>query len=231
MYPKYRIILTVIISAVIFLTSCINSTITNIDDSLVYNPEFSIPLGYDTLSFEQMEEEILVLDLPIDTAALPDSFPILQYNDFFYYFSDTLSQTFITALDFSNIVNDTYVIKQATIRLNFSNGFPNKIGFKLEFEAQNNLPLFTLFEDDRPLVVEAAELDSEGDVVAPFLLYKYDIPLSEEQISLLSDARYISTTINIYPPSDEVELVKFYPDYDIGFQVGIRIEIEQTIDE
>jgi hypothetical protein len=90
----------------------------------------------------------------------------------------------------------------------------------------------SLFTEDQTNIVEGAQVDSEGKMVTPGN-FDDDIELDKTKTQHLLDSEYLyfystlsTSDSDLSPPSQ----VKFYDDYSLNIDLGIRTDVSVNID-
>jgi hypothetical protein len=207
----------------LLLTSCIDKDAGDIDPSLVYDAEFSIPLGDSLLQAYQFVDTTALVPLP-DTADM-DTVEWFLYDGVFYYSPGVLIHRSETPLSLSDFITDTSEIVSLTFRINAVNRVPARMRLQLYFTDAGRQVLDSLFSDG-PLQLEAAAVDGRGEVTAPAELWKKDVVFSPSQIALLEQMEYALQEYTLVLPVSADDSIPFYSDQEVWLQMGVRVGVK-----
>ena len=115
-YFQIRIILFL---SVLTFNSCIDKNATDIDPSIIYDAEFSLPLGADTLFMEQLVQTVTLVEIP--PGVDKDTVKYFLYDSVYYYSPGTLSDSILAPLNLAAFKNDTAEITSLMFRINAAN--------------------------------------------------------------------------------------------------------------
>lgn len=226
-----------IISIIIIITSfvsCIDENITNISESVEINSSYSLPVGdviYSINDYFDLLDSLNMDTLQLDTLQL-DSLRSLFHGD--VEFEDTVYvnvkyavDTLITReFDFSTLSDDLDKIKAVTFALIIDNDFPTETRAQVYFTDESMIIIDSLFSDG-PLVILPPDLDNNGIPVdkPPDIGY---YPVSDYLIGQgnLENVRYILIYGYVKTTRLDVDIAKFYSDYDLYIHIGARVELE-----
>lgn len=202
----------------VLLYSCYDKDILNIENKIVFTPEYAVPVGSDSFIMEDIVTAASFDTIPADSSHWHDSI-IFQYNDRYYYlppdawFDTVLVKEFNFAQIQEWLDRATYLM----FRLNLQNAIPGNVVSQIEFLNINNDPLFSLFNDPGLHV-------PPGDVETPAILQE-DVYLSEEEMDMLKSVVRIRIYFRIY--IDDISSgVSYYPDQNFILQLGLRVGLE-----
>ncbi len=221
-YFQIRIILFL---SVLAFNSCIDENATDIDPTIIYDAEFSLPLGSDTLLMEQLVQTVSLIQIP-DTVD-KDSVQYFLYDSVYYYSPGTLSDSISTPLNLAAFENDTAEITSLMFRINAANFIPAEFLVQLYFADSNKLILDSLYEDD-PFRLDPAQTDEYGNVIGSWEILKDDY-LPPEKIEKISDMTNVILSSTMIIPDSSTGSIPFYPDQSLWIQVGIRVRLKITI--
>lgn len=127
--------------------------------------------------------------------------------------------------DFKNQAEE---IQTVMFRLITENGFPVKLGTQIRALDENNIVLFTLFDQPQDLI-DPAPVNSEGIVTSSTKNIK-DITLNEAQVDLLDRVKKFI----IYGEASSTNYqngvyVKFFDYYKINLKLGVQVHLKTTI--
>ncbi len=227
---KIGIISIIIISVAFF--SCIDENITNISESVEINSSYSLPIGeviYSINDYFELLDSLNLDTLQLDTLQL-DSLRALfpgdvEFDDTVYvnikYAVDTL---IMKEFDFSTLGEDLEKIKAITFVLIIDNDFPTETRAQVYLSDESMTSIDSIFRDG-PLVILPPDLDNNGIPVdnPPDIGY---YPVSDSIIRNLASIRNIIIYGYVKTTRLDVDIAKFYSDYDLYIHIGARIELE-----
>jgi hypothetical protein len=216
---------SIALSAGLLLVSCIDKDAGDIDPSLVYDAEFSLPLGDSLLTASQFVDTVSLVRLP--DAVDKDTVSWFLYDGIFYFSPGELHYRHETALSLSDFITDTSEITSLTFRINAVNHVPARMTLQLYFADANRVILDSLFSEE-PLVLEAAATVAGGEVNAPYELWKKDVPFTEKMLGELRRMAYAIEEYRLIVPVSGVDSIPFYSDQELWLQMGIRVGLKIT---
>jgi len=223
-YFQIRIILFL---SVLTFNSCIDKNATDIDPSIIYDAEFSLPLGADTLFMEQLVQTVTLVEIP--PGVDKDTVKYFLYDSVYYYSPGTLSDSILAPLNLAAFKNDTAEITSLMFRINAVNLIPAEFLVQLYFADSNKAILDSLY-DDGPFSLDPAQIDDSGNVIASWGVMKDDY-LTPEKIDKLGDMRNVILSSQMIIPDSSTDTVPpFFHDQYLWIQVGIRVKLKMTID-
>ncbi len=223
--------LSCIIFNILFI-SCIDENITNISESIEINSSYSLPIGdvlYSINDYFDLLDSLGLDTLELDTLQL-DSLRALYpgyvgYEDTVYvnikYAVDTLLRK---QFDFSSLGDDLDKIKAITFVLIIDNEFPTETHAQVYLADESMAFIDSIFSDG-PLVILRPDLDNNGIPVdkPPDIRY---YPVSESIIENLASINNIMIYGYVETLRSDVDISKFYSDYELYIHIGVRIELE-----
>ncbi len=231
---KLKIGIIAIIIIIVSFFSCIDENITNISESVEINSSYSLPVGninYSINDYFNLLDSLNMDTLQLDTLQL-DSLRSLFHGDI--EFDDTVYvnikyavDTLITReFDFSTLSDDLDKIKAVTFVLIIDDDFPTETHAQVYFADESMVLIDSLFSDG-PLVILPPDLDNNGIPIdnPPDIEY---YPVSDYLIrdGHLEDVRYILIYGYVRTTRLDVDIAKFYSDYDLYIHIGARVELE-----
>ncbi len=213
----------VVVAVMLFLPSCIDKDAGDIDPSLVYDAEFSLPLGDSLLQASQFVDTTALVPLP-DTVDR-DTVQWFLYDGVFYYSPGVLTYRSETPLSFSDFITDTSEIVSLTFRINAVNRVPARMRLQLYFADAGRQVLDSLFSDG-PLQLEAAAVDGRGEVTAPAELWKKDVVFLPSQIALLEQMEYALQEYTLVLPVPADDSIPLFSDQEVWLQMGVRVGVK-----
>jgi hypothetical protein len=115
-------------------------------------------------------------------------------------------------------------IESLMFRINVNNGFPVELLAQVTLLDSNYIPLFSLLNTPQQVVESASINTLTGRVTTPTRKIT-DILLNEQQLQLISQARYV----HLYGLSNSKngtsgQIVKIYDDYVIDLKLGMQVQ-------
>ncbi len=211
----------------IFCLSCIDKSVENINNSVFFNPTYSLPIG--PVQFTAKDIINSSGFKLIDTSKVSDTTGYFWYDSAFYndnygYFDTVILIDFT----FSSISDKLDETKSLMIRLNITNGFPTNLFTQMYFGDANNLVIDSLFTNGF-LKIPSADVNDNGEVANPFLLRNFDTYLSQGKIQTLKKVQYVHLFIRVVTKKRNGSYVKLYPTYTIRTDIAIRIELYMNL--
>ena len=222
-YHQFRIILLLSVFA---FNCCIDKNATDIESTIEYQADFSLPVGVDTITLGQLVQTVSLV--PIPDKVDKDTVKYFLYDSVYYYSPGTLTDSITAALNLTAFENDTAEITSLMFRINASNFIPAEFMVQLYFADSHNVIIDSLY-DDGPFRLDPAQTDDSGNVIASWEVMKDD-HLSPQKIEKLTDMKsVILSSTMIIPDSSNDPVIPFYPDQSLWIQVGIRVGLKMTI--
>ena len=210
------------------LFSCVDDNYNDIDTSLIYDAEASLPLG----NTNPMLSEILdTIDLiPIPEWVDKDKASFFLYDSVYYYSPGRINVSTSAYFLLDPFQNDTIEISSLMFRTNVINGIPAEIDLQLYFTDSTGTVLDSLYSTG-PLRIEPAIVDSIGNVTASYEISELDNYLSDDKIDSISNSQNIEVSAVIIIPDSSQGTVAFTSSQEIYIQVGIRVEFKIIISD
>jgi len=221
----YRQFLIFLFLSVLAFNSCIDDNFTDIDPTVVYDAEFSLPLGADTLLMEQLVQSVSLVEIPTDVDK--DTVPYFLYDSVYYYSPGTLSDSITLPLILTAFENETAEITSLMFRINMANLIPAEFLIQVYF-ADSNLAILDSLYEDGPFSLDPAQTDEYGNVIASWEVM-IDEYLSPGKFEVLTDMTNVILSSQMIIPDSSTDSVPFYPDQSLWMQVGIRVGLKMTI--
>lgn len=207
-YKLLFVLLMIIISS-----SCIKEDFSKINESFQWNPEFSAPVGYKTLTLKYNYTGF-------DSTQLDYDF-ITQFPDWaieeFIILQDTVN------FDFSSSFDETEYIEKLLFRLNSWNSFPVNTDFNLYFAESSYVIV-----DSINVSLEPGEVNNEGEVILAAKKTQ-DFTFEKNRIENLGNVNFIILIGEINNFQPDTSFLKYYPDYFIKFQLGVQAKLSIEI--
>ena len=198
---------------IIISSSCVKEDFSKINESFQWNPEFSAPVGYKTLT--------LTNNYPgFDSTQLDYDF-ITQFPDWaieeFIILQDTVN------FDFSSSFDETEYIEKLLFRLNSWNSFPVNTDFNLYFAESSYVIV-----DSINVSLEPGEVNNEGEVIL-VATKTQDFTFEKNRIENLGNVNFIILIGEINNFQPDTSFLKYYPDCFIKFQLGVQAKLNIEI--
>ena len=126
-------------------------------------------------------------------------------------------------IDFS--LSDIDELTSASFRINVLNGFPMGATMQLYFVNENFMILDSLLGHSQNRLIEAAEVDNNGQVIAP-TKRATDETFEGARMQHLFDARKILIKAIIQTTDAPSSMVEVYDNYILDFKIGVRTKIK-----
>lgn len=204
---------------IILFSSCLedNFTDVSIDNSIKWEPNWSVPVGEASMTVENYFN------------ALPyiDSFPI---DTFFVYFEDSLYRLNLPQIvieedvDFSlsELSTDPSGILFLRIKTIAENSFPASVKNQIYFYSGSGVLIDSLFES--PETLNPGVVDSENNRVSPSkAIFKVELDTTRIDNIFRTDFFRIKSAIQI--STDDMEAVTFKESYDIHVKMGLQARL------
>ena len=215
----------VVTGVTLLLVSCIDKDFDDIDPSLVYDAEFSLPVG-DTLLVTGDFVHTASL-IPVPDSVDRDTVTWFLYEDVFYFSPGTLHDRAETPLSLSGFFTDTSEIVSLTFRINVVNRIPARMAVQVYFTDAGRVVLDSLFPEG-PFVVQPAPVKN-GEVTGTWEKWKTDIPFSQDQIDKLRQVQYALRDAWLYIPDSSHDSIPFFHDQPLWLQMGVRAGVKISL--
>ncbi len=207
-------------------SACVDENLTNISEMVHFTPTYSLPVGTVSYSINDYFESIIETIDNIDTL-IQGPYGYVEYED------DTLPNILEYVerrddkeFDFSTISDQIDNVTYLMFRINLTNGFATEASTQVYFAGAGMNITDSLFREG-PRLIPPGDTNEEGVIVNNYT-DQIDIELAENQINNLPNVRYIIITGKVYTVSNDRKIAKFYREYSINVQIGIRVGLEMT---
>lgn len=226
-----RTILLGLFMLLLSLNSCVDKDLTNFGESVYVHPEYSVPVGNETIYMEDIVEDYFadLIEIP-DTLLSNDTLSVFHYDSVFYYNPFILEFEDEHTFDFSSMADRTEYITSAMIRTNCINGIPARFKFQVYLFDRSWLIIDSVYKDG-PMIIDQAETDSLGQVIKPHELWKHDTYLSKEIINRLPDVYYIYSTLSVEIENFSATYIQYLKKQQFWSQLGLRIKLDIPLHE
>ena len=217
----YRQFLAFLFLSVLAFNSCIDDNFTDIDTSITYDTDASLPLGNVSLLMESFMDTIILVPIPDDDTTL-----FFLYDSVYYYSPGKIKLSTSGYFSLAPFENDTVKITSLMFRTNAVNGIPAEIDHQLYFANADSIVIDSLYSLG-PMKIEPAPTDDDGNVTQPYEIWEEDSPpFSEEMIDKISETQYIFLSAELIIPDSQHDTIPFYSSQDIWIQIGIRVGLK-----
>jgi len=217
----HRTIWLVLLIATLAFPACVDDNFTDIDTSITYDANFSLPLGNSNPTLGDFLDTINLIPIPpwVDR----DTVSFFLYDSIYYYSPGRITLTVSGYFSLDPFENDTVQITSLMFRNNAVNAIPAQFDQQLYFTDSTGAIIDSLYSV--PLTIEPALIDSEGNVTATYEIWKFDTYLSEDMINNISNTYNVRISTEFIIPDSSQGTVPFYSSQEIWMQVGIRVGI------
>lgn len=224
-----KIFLVVII--VIFLSGCIDKDLGNINNTLNYTPEYSLPIGNDTIVMSEMVEEYFgdLIFWP-DTNLIPDTAFVLYYNSKFYTGVQTFEFVGEMPLNFTAFTENVDYATSLMLRVNSVNNIPAR-AFTQYYLLDVSHNIIDSIYHNGPLEIPSAEVDSTGRVIKTGEVWKSDVYVDTNTLSRLADVYYLRSVSRIELVNYNIKNIQYLADQKIWLQLAFRIKLDIPLHE
>ena len=216
----YRQFLAFLFLSVLAFNSCIDDNFTDIDTSITYDTDASLPLGNVSLLMESFMDTIILVPIPDDDTTL-----FFLYDSVYYYSPGKIKLSTSGYFSLAPFENDTVKITSLMFRTNAVNGIPAEIDHQLYFADTSNTIIDSLYSTG-PMRIEPAPTDDEGNVTGTYEIWKVENDLSPAMIDKISETQYIFLSAELIIPDSQHDTIPFYSSQDIWIQIGIRVGLK-----
>ncbi|MDX2445081.1 MAG: hypothetical protein QNK30_14895 [Bacteroidales bacterium] len=224
----FRQIQFLLLLGIITFSACVDDNYNDIDTSLIYDAEASLPLG----NTNPMLSEILdTIDLiPIPDWVDKDKASFFLYDSVYYYSPGRIKVSTSGYFSLDPFQNDTIEITSLMFRTNAINGIPAEIDLQLYFTDSTGSVIDSLYSTG-PLRIEPAVVDSVGNVTATYEIWELDNYFSDDKIDSISNSQYIEVKAEVIIPDSSQGTIAFTSSQEIWIQVGIWVGFKIVISD
>lgn len=215
----------------LLLISCYDKNAFNVQETVFYSPEYSIPIGQLDVPLEDVINELGydLTEIP-DTTGLPDTIPIFIYDGKVYENPVLLHYVTVESLDLSSVsANQAYVVTMM-LRSNIVNEVPGELDITVQFLDEQQSFVGNLCRDCQ-FTIPPAQTDEEGNLIEPGVLLKHDIFFTEEEVELIDVIRYARIIALLDVKNLKGEAVKYFPGQKFAIQMGLRAKFNIPLHE
>ena len=216
---KYISIIMLILSGF----SCTKNLNKTINNDILYRPEYSLPIGPLNYTLNDIMPKV-VLGFPVDTSLIPDTIPLITYDDIIFPDPFGHNATFLVPYDFSTLTSQANQIKSLMFRVNYVNEMPTYSDLQVYFMNSTGAILDSLY-NDALFRLEAADIDQDGNVIQ-YYNGQNDTYLDSVKIRHLVNSQFLRINMFIATNRTDQKVVRFYSDMEIRLQFAIRAKLE-----
>ena len=218
----HRTLWLVLMIVTFAFNACVDDNFNDIDTSITYDANFSLPLGNSAPTIGEFLDTINLIPIPdwVDK----DKASFFLYDSVYYYSPGRINVSTEGYFSLDPFQNDTIEITSLMFRTNVVNGIPAEIDLQLFFIDSTGMVIDSLYSTG-PLRIQPAIVDSLGNVTATYEIWELDNYLSDDKIDDISDSQYIEVRTEIIIPDSSEGTVAFSSTQEIWIQVGIRVGI------
>lgn len=188
----------------ILLVACVKNDYTQISTRIVWNPNFSVPLGKSYFSASDLT--------PVNGVNFFD-----VNNTFFV--ADTIP------FDFSELFINTESINYVMFRTYVENGFPAKLSAQAYFIDGANSIVDSVYADG-PILLSAADVDSEGNLLSTIEITT-DEYRSDSGVDILEGVRKVWIKVWVYDFDPGGLSLDDLEEYFIKLEIGFQTDVEK----
>jgi hypothetical protein len=204
---------------IVLLSSCLEDNFTDIslDDSIQWEPNWSVPVGEASMTVENY----------FNSLAYIDSFPI---DTFFVYFEDSLYRLDVPVIEteeeidfsLSELASAPSNILYLKIKVITENSFPASVKNQVYFYGENGVLIDSLFSSSETL--KPGTIDAENARVVPSReITEVEIDTTRIDNIFQTDQLRIKSAIQLSP--DDMKAVTFKESYDIHIKMGLQARL------
>jgi hypothetical protein len=198
-------------------TITFNKTTTNFDQALNIGPSM-INYSLSSVSNPAGKANNFVTDSSKLDVFLDLELP-LELKTSLLEFVDTMD------MDLSDLTKNTDKIKSATIHSSFENGMPFDLSMQAILTDLNYNSVDTLFTDSDQPVISSGPINSAGKVSST-TKKDIDVFFDSSRTGKLKKVKYVIVKGSIITSNHGADFVKFYSDYLLKMNFGIKTELE-----
>lgn len=207
----------IVISIMIISLSCVDDAPSDFDNpDSNWNPNFSFPAGYTSLSMSEESGFDMTLFNDLDNSGFPDWIDEID-----------VPMSYTMPFDMQEIDEFSEEIVSIMFRLNTYNGFPTIARGQVYFLDLYYRVVDSMFVDG-PLNMEAGRVEGDGQTINP-THDQNDVIFDQDKINDLANVRYILIEGAILNLSLDSTLIDYYPDYSLELQLGVQAELNMSL--
>lgn len=214
-----RIFIPVLV--LLLCAGCFEESITTVSDSILINSSYSLPIGEVRYDINEYFEALDTIQ-----GSWPDS---VAYNDTIYpNVLHVVEKIDLKQFEFAAHGGSSNKIRSVMFRLIIKNGYPTEARAQIYFTF-NQTVVDSMFENGKE-IIPPGQIDQDGIVVSPSIVHKdiYASPTTIDNIGYYTNIEIHGEVLTTRP---DIDIVKFYPEYEFRIHIGARIGIEYNINE
>lgn len=219
----FRQFLVFLFLSVLAFSSCIDDNFTDIDTSITYEADASLPLGNSFPLLGELLDTINLVEIP--DWVNKDTVSFFLYDSIYYYSPGKIKFTTTGYFALNPFENDTVKITSLMFRTNIVNAIPAEVDQQLYFTDTSNTVIDSLYSAG-PLEIQPALSDTAGNIIATWELLKNDIYLSDEMIDTIMNTQHIVLSAELIIPDSSEETIHFLSSHNIWIQIGMRVGLK-----
>lgn len=212
----------------LLLTSCLKNTDVSVGGSIRIQPEYAIPIGSPELELGTYLNSLNGLN-PIDTMQL-DTLEGFLYENELYEVPQIVEYTVVVPFTLSGTKETDEYITAAVFRTNAVNKIPAEVLLQVYLLDASESIIDSLYFDG-PIVLPAATVNEEGEVINSGELLKHDVPFNEDKLDQLTDVASIEIYNKLIIKSAKDVLTKYYEDQDLWLQLAVRVSTNLKLND
>lgn len=205
--------------------SCIKQNELSFENSIKYQPEFSVPLGKPEILMEEFVNTLNNLK-EIPDSLISDTSAFL-YENTYYAIPEKLSNEYTQEFSLNMLEEETDRIISLMFRSNVNNRIPGVVLLQVYFADDTMQNIDSLYHSG-PLEIKAADIDENGNVTNEIYVQK-DTYFDENRIQSISGTKYITIHSSLTITNLEGIIAKFYSTQDLTIQLGARVGLNIEI--
>lgn len=216
MYKMKIFRILIFVSIFVFPFSCIKDAPSDFNNpESTWNPNFSFPVGYTSLSMTAESGFDMSLLNDFDHSGLPDWVDEID-----------VPMSYSMPFDMQELNNLSDQILSIMFRLNTYNGFPAIARGQVYFIDLFGQVVDSMFVNGS-LNLEAGKLAGDGQTVNP-AHDQNDVIFSQDRIDELANVRQILIEGAILNVSLDSTLIDYYPGYSMELQLGVQAQLNMS---
>ncbi len=211
------------------VVSCIKNDLNEIEDNLVFQTEYSLPIGDTTFSLKNFVDSysdgLIEVQNPNEVAN-----QVFNYDGVNYQIPARLYLSKTFGFEFNKLPGQLDINKVSSLmfRFNTINSIPGRCQAMVYFTNNETTERQYLF-DNTWLPINAADYNN-GSII-PSEQLKNDIYFDLDQISTLNDKQDIRIKIFLTVENPPDQIIEFKSDQTLYFQFAVRLGLEIEPDE
>jgi hypothetical protein len=203
-----------ILSLILFLASSCEKQddFSKIKNDYNYTASFSVPIGHGNFGLAEA-----AINIPSGFPDFPDT---LGYYDFILFEHSM-------AFDYEKMVLDTTKIEALHFAIVLYSDFPATASFQLYLANADTLKIDSLFIDGSQ-IIEAAKIDTSGNLITQGYYFNADIPVTREKCSNWNNVTQVIVS-GYLNNEDHTKKYEYYNNYKVSVELGVRVDFNFKI--